>query len=268
MNVSISTVDNIFSIGKIPISNTIIWTVIILALTFVFFMYLAKGLEIRPNSKKQVIAEYMVSACRDFVSSTMGKKNIGFTPYFFALAAFLLVANLSSFVFLGIVRPPTADLATTLTLGIITFVLTQYYGLKTKGIKKYLKDFTEPVFFFLPINIIGEIANPVSLGFRLFGNITGGLIILSLVYSIFVGSAKVAMFVFFTSLILCLYLCFGKANKFTENKIVRIVAILLLIPSFFVAFCHGYFDWFAGILQTFIFCMLSMVFISSAMDEE
>jgi len=267
MNVSISTVDDILKIGNITISNTIIWTVLILAAIFAFLMYLGKELEIRPTTKRQVVAEFLVTSCRDFVGSTMGKKNIGFAPYFFALAAFLLISNLSGFLFVGVVRPPTADLATTLTLGIITFVLTQFYSIKSKGIKKYLKGFTEPIFLLLPINIIGEIANPVSLGFRLFGNITGGLIILSLIYSIFLGSVKISMFIFFVTLLLCLYLYFGKPNKFTENKYVKTIAILLLIPSFFIAFCHGYFDWFSGILQTFIFCMLSMVFISSAMDE-
>ena len=267
MGITISTVNEVFRIGNIPISNTIIWTVFVLALTFAILMFLKKDLEIRPTTKRQVIAETLVTSTRDFVSGTMGKKNVGFAPYFFSLAAFLLISNLSGFVFLNIVRPPTADAATTLTLGFLTFILTQFFAIKSKGIKKYIKSFFEPIFILLPINIIGEIANPVSLGFRLFGNITGGMIILTLAYSIFLGSATAAMFTFFTTLILCIYIKFGKPNKFTQNKFVKTITILLLIPSFFLAFCHGYFDLFAGILQTFIFCMLSMVFISSAMDE-
>lgn len=55
-------------------------------------------------------------------------------------------------------------------------------GIQTKGIKAYLKGFTEPFFLLTPINLIGEIANPISLSFRLFGNLVGGLIIMSLVY--------------------------------------------------------------------------------------
>lgn len=266
MSISISTVNDVFKIGNINISNTIIWTVFVLVLTFLILMYLAKDLQLRPTSRRQVVAETIAGGVRDFVVNVMGEKNVGFSPYFLSLAAFIIMANLSGFLFLGIVRPPTADAATTLTLGIFTFVLTQYFAIKSKGILKYTKTFFEPIFFLLPINLIGEIANPVSLGFRLFGNITGGMIIVTLMYSMFVGSWKVALFVVISTLLLCLYVFLGKQNQFTQSKLVRTVAIILLVPAFFLAFGHVYFDMFAGILQTFIFCMLSMVFISSAME--
>jgi F-type H+-transporting ATPase subunit a len=94
--------------------------------------------------------------------------------------------------------------------------------MKAKGIGAYLKGFAEPIFILLPLNIIGELATPISLSFRLFGNILGGVIIMYLLYS----------------------------------------AVPVLIPIL----PHIYFDLFAGILQTFIFVMLSMVFISLAMD--
>ena len=101
------------------------------------------------------------------------------------------------------------------------------FGIKSKGLG-YFKGFLEPVPFLLPINIVGELATPVSLSFRLFGNILGGTIIMGLVYAMF-------------------------------PKIV----IFLGIP----AALHCYFDVFAGALQAFIFVMLSMTFVSNAMDE-
>lgn len=265
MNINISTIDEVFRIGNVPISNTIVWTVFIMSIVFCLLMYLKRDMKEIPDTRRQVVCESLVTMSRDFVKNTMGEKNVGFAPYFFSLAAFLLLSNLSGFLFLNIVRPPTADLVTTLTLGILTFIMTQFFALKSKGVGGYVKSFFEPVFFLFPINVIGEFANPVSLGFRLFGNMTGGLIIITLAYSVFVRSRTVSMFVFFATLLLCLYIRFGRESNITKNKAVRVLCILLLIPSFFIAFCHGYFDIFSGTLQTLIFCMLSMIFISSAM---
>ena len=95
---------------------------------------------------------------------------------------------------------------------------------------------------------------------------TGGLIIITLAYAMFVRSRTISMFVFFATLVLCLYIRFARDSEISKNKAVRAVCIVLLIPSFFLAFCHGYFDLFSGILQTLIFCMLSMIFISTAME--
>ncbi|MCC8097911.1 MAG: F0F1 ATP synthase subunit A, partial [Eubacterium sp.] len=94
--------------------------------------------------------------------------------------AFILVSNLSGLIAL---RPPTADLATTAALALTTFVLIHFMGLIT-GKLGYFKGYLEPIPFLLPLNIISEIATPISLSFRLFGNILGGLIIMGLVYTL------------------------------------------------------------------------------------
>jgi F-type H+-transporting ATPase subunit a len=91
----------------------------------------------------------------------------------------------------------------------------------------YIKGFFDPVPFLAPLNIIGELANPVSLSFRLFGNILSGVIIMGLIY---------------------------QALGFISP---------LVTPVF-----HAYFDVFSGLIQTFIFIMLTMVFISGAMADE
>ncbi|PKM70034.1 MAG: F0F1 ATP synthase subunit A, partial [Firmicutes bacterium HGW-Firmicutes-18] len=109
---------------------------------------------------------------------------------------------------------------------------------RKKGIGKYLKGFTEPLLPMLPLNIIGELATPISLGFRLFGNIIGGLIIMNLIYSALAALSS---------------MLFGPA----------------MIPVFqagLPAVLHVYFDLFAGVLQSFIFTMLTMVYVSMAMD--
>ena len=122
-------------------------------------------------------------------------------------------------------RPPTADLAVTLSLALITFFMTQGFGLKAKGLKGWLKGFTEPVAFLTPINLIGEVANPVSLSFRLMGNVLAGTIIMGLYYGMLP------------------YLTY------------------IITPAL-----HFYFDVFAGLLQSYIFMMLSMIYVSGAME--
>jgi F-type H+-transporting ATPase subunit a len=152
----------------------------------------------------------------------MGKKFSNFAPYVGTIILFIGVANISGL--LGL-RPPTADLNTTMGLSLMTFILIHFMGVKSKGLGGYLKGFLDPMPFLLPLNILGELATPISLSFRLFGNIVGGLIIMTLVY------------------------------QALGNFAVLVPAVL-----------HAYFDMFAGLLQSFIFAMLTMVFVSLASD--
>lgn len=270
---SISMVEEGFRIGPFTVTNTMVWTWFIMIILIVLFTWLAKGAEINGTSKKQVIAEMLVNVMNNMTSSTMGARNIRFAPYFTAVIAFLGVANLSGFLFLGIVRPPTADWATTLGLALITFFLIEGWGIKTKGIKEYVKGFFEPFFLFLPMNIIGELATPLSLSFRLFGNIVGGLVIGTLIYKIFAGVNLVAGWTIIAGIIL---ICVLKLNKIAElkklspgqRKIVTFIGVICFLPIFAISFVHAYFDLWAGCFQAFIFTMLSMSFITNNMADE
>jgi len=263
----ISTVKTIFHIGPIPISNTIIWTWVIFGILTLVLLLLSRNLKLKPTGKAQLICEYLVDSVRSLVKTTMGEDKGYFGGYFFTIAGFLILSNLSGFLFLGIVRPPTADLVTTLTLGIFTFLMCQGFAIKTKGIGGYLKTFLDPFPFMLPLNIISEMSTPVSLAFRLFGNIFGGMVITGLIYSMIAGNIYTTAFIFLMSVILNILIYTGKFKKVLDNKIMKFIGIILMFPSLFAAFGHAYFDIFAGLLQTFIFCMLSMVFVSQAMTD-
>lgn len=165
--------------------------------------------------------EVVIQAINGLVKDTMGPQNMFFAPYITTLALFLLVANL--FGLLGF-TPPTSDYSVTFSLALITFALTQIFRFKSLGFLGYFKSFADPALL-TPLNVIGELANPVSLSFRLFGNILSGVIIMGLLYS-------------------------------ALGYFAPIVTPVL----------HGYFDVFSGVLQTFIFTMLTMIFISSAME--
>lgn len=206
-------------------TTTHVNTWIIMVILTAFGFYVKKKVEsftVVPETKFQVMIETIVGGFEGFTISTMGSKNKGFSMFYGPLFLFILFANLSGLIFL---RPPTADIATTFALSLMTFFMVQWYGVKSKG-PGYYKELLEPMPLLLPLNVVGELANPVSLSFRLFGNILGGTIIMGLYYAMIPW--------------------FG----------------MLGIPSIL----HIYFDVFAGTLQTLIFIMLSMTFVSSAME--
>lgn len=210
---------------KILITQTVVVTWILMLALIVFALVVRsalKNFEKVPNWKFQNMVELLVETFEGLTASSMGKDKMGFAPYFFTLFLFMTLANLSGLLAL---RPPTADINTTFAFAMITFFLIHGNGVRRKGIG-YFKGFLEPMPLLLPLNIIGELATPISLSFRLFGNILGGLIIMTLYY---------AMIPF---------------------------VLTLGLP----AVLHIYFDIFSGVLQSFIFIMLSMTFVASAMD--
>jgi F-type H+-transporting ATPase subunit a len=218
-----------FYIGDIPVSETVTVTWFIMAFLLIFSIVATRNMKKEPKGL-QLFTETLVKTINNLTTQNMGIKNAAWAPY---VGTLFLLIGISNIIGLLGLRPPTADLNTTMSLSITTFVLTQFFGMKSKGPLKYGKGFLEPIPFLLPLNIIGELANPVSLGFRLFGNITAGVVIMSLVYGA-LGSI-----------------------------------LGLAVPIFQVgipAVLHIYFDLFSGVLQSFIFTMLTMVFVSGAME--
>ncbi len=174
------------------------------------------------------VMEIFVEGIQSLVKATMGPTRVGFAPFIGTLVLYLVCANL--FGLLGF-TPPTSDYNVTLALALITTFLIHFFGIKTNGILSYLKGYFEPIPLLFPINLLGELATPISLSFRLFGNILSGVIIMSLVYS---GLNSISMF----------------------------------ITPFIAPILHSYFDVFSGLIQTFIFAMLTMVFIANKMGDD
>ncbi len=218
--------------GGIPVTETVTVTWFIMLALAVFCYFATRNLRKVPN-KFQSVVELLVESVYNLTKQTMGEDKLSFAPYMGTLLIFLAIANIAGLFGL---RPPTADVNTTLGLAMITFAMIHYNGIKSKGVGGYLKGFTEPFFALLPLNIIGELATPISLGFRLFGNIVGGLIIMNLLY--------------------------GALGSLSGSLGINIPVLMTAIP----APLHIYFDLFAGVLQSFIFTMLTMVFVAMAMD--
>lgn len=210
-----------FKLGPIEINQTIVSMWVVMAILILFSIIATRKFSWLPKGRQNLL-EMIVEGVSNFTVFIMGEKGMPFVPYIGTLMAFLLLSNTAGVWSFNLLRPPTADVNTTLALGIMTFIAIQFFSLRSKGLVKYLRAFLDPFALFLPMNIIGELAKPVSLGFRLFGNIFGGMVIMGLIY--------------------------------------QAAPFLVPVPM------HVYFDLFAGVLQTMVFSLLTMVFISLAME--
>ena len=159
--------------------EVILMTWIVFALLIIIGLCASNKKSILPKPI-QALGELIVSLLYELTEDALGKDLAKtYAPLICALFMFLLLSN-----WLGIIphlEEPTKDLNTTLGLGIMGFVIAHYAGIKSKGFKEYVKEYFQPIFFMMPLNLIGELAKIVSISFRLFGNIMGGSIIILVV---------------------------------------------------------------------------------------
>lgn len=135
-----------------------------------------------PESRSQNLVEFIVSALNNFVVGIIGPGGEKYTPFIGTIFIYILTMNM-----LGLVpglKAPTSNLSITIPMALIVFVMYNYYGIKAVGLGPYLKHLLgEPLWLaplMLPIHIIGELARPLSLSIRLFGNIFGEETILAI----------------------------------------------------------------------------------------
>ena len=176
----------------------------------------------------QNVLELMVEKLSGIVENNMGSHAPKFTNYICTIFVFILFSNISGLFGL---RPPTADYGTTFALGIITFALIHITKWRHQSFKRIWVDMCSPFppWFplWLPINLISEIAVPISLSLRLFANVLSGTVMMALVYG-----------------------------------------LLAKIAYVWPAVLHVYFDLFSGAIQTYVFCMLTMTYITQSYGDE
>ena len=199
---------------------------ILIAFSVLAGQAIKKGAEV-PGGFQNVV-ELIVEKLDAMVEATMGKNGAKYRNYIGTIFIFILFSNISGL--LGL-RPPTADYGVTFPLGVLTFILIHYNQFRYQRPKDIWKDMCSPLPPWLPIwfpiNVISELAVPVSLSLRLFANVLSGTILMTLIYS-----------------------------------------ILGWIATIWPAAFHVYFDLFSGAIQTYVFCMLTMTYISNAIGEE
>ena len=182
---------------------------------------LAKDPKAKPSGI-QAFAEQIILGLKTIPEGRIGPKWRIFFPVVATLFIFVVVSNwlgvvpLTPFahVFLGgfihhipELGPPTADLNTTVALALVVFLSTHFFGFKTRGFK-YFKHFIEPYPFFLPLNLLEELSRPLSLSVRLFGNMFGKEVILTIL------TALVSIPLFYTVPLLALALLIGFIQAF------------------------------------------------------
>ena len=213
------------------ITETVIWAWIVIACLIVFALLATRKMKQNPKGL-QAVAELIVETVYKYVHDTMGKRNMAFAPFIGTVFMFLLISNA-----LGLIgfRPVTSDLNATFAMSFMVFFIIQANSIRSKTLKGYLKHFIQPNPLLLPINILEEFTFPVSLGFRLFGNILAGVIVMELIF---------------------------KALGWLSTEVMRLPVPLLqtVLPLPLNAF----FDIFEPILQAFVFSMLTMAFIAKA----
>ena len=186
------------------------WIVFIMILAFGFFATKNRGIIPGPV---QIMGELFVNQLYGLTEDAMDKE-LGqkYGPLICALFLFLLLSNWAGL--LPFMEEPTKDLNTPLSMGLMGFFIAHYAGIRAKGFKGYIKAYFEPIFFMMPLNLIGELAKVVSISFRLFGNIMGGSIIILVVshltysvllppflnafFTIFVGTIQAFVFTMLT----------------------------------------------------------------------
>lgn len=192
-------------------SQTLIMTWVVMGIMIAFGLLATRRLGLIPNPL-QTLAELMVGGFMNLANDALEEKGRTFFPLILTLFMFLILSN-----WLGLIpflSEPSKDLNTPLGLGVMGFFIAHYVGLRTKGLKNYLKGYCEPIFFMAPLNVIGELAKVVSISFRLYGNIMGGAIIIVVVsdlvyhlilppflygfFGLFVGSIQAFVFTMLT----------------------------------------------------------------------
>lgn len=141
--------------------------------------------------KVQAVFELGYDLLRGLIRSTVAEDALFIIPLALTLFLYILVANWIEFLPLGLVpalHGANADLNQTAAMAAVVIVVVQWYSVRVLGFRGYLRRFTKPFelpwparIVFIPLNIIEEVTKPVTLSFRLFGNVFAGALIIGLI---------------------------------------------------------------------------------------
>ena len=223
-------------IQNLPVTESQVNSAIVIISVLFLCLYLTHGIKNGVWLKRHHLAELIVEKSTSMVVGNMGEYFKGFAPF---IAAILGLSGFSSLITLFGLYAPTSDINIIAGWAILVFGLITYYKMKC-GPVEYVKSFANPVLM-APLNVIGEVATPISMAFRHYGNVLSGSVISVLIAAGLQGLSSVI---------------FG---SFTDFPILQIG-----IP----AILSIYFDIFSGVLQAYIFAMLTMLYVSGGFPLE
>ena len=275
--------------GGIPVTQTMVSFFLVTVLLCVASVCLGKDLKKRPDGK-QVLVEKGVMMLQNMVVETMGAHNAHWMPFIGTIFLSSICGSLIGLT--GFLRSATADISCVIVWALMVSVIIWYNNIKNNGFVGWLKGFTEPIVVMTPMNIVSEIAQPLSMAFRHFGNVAGGGVITGILYTALsllssmilnlIAGSGIAISIVLAVVGLGLIL-WGKKNSKTGLFIFGIVCAVLAfvgileatglvagIPIMALgipAVLSLYFDLFSGFVQALVFSLLSMVYISGSLPE-
>ena len=204
-------------------------------------LYLTHGLTAKAVCRRQLVAEWIVEKCQKLVDSNMGGYFSAWAPF---VAAIMGLSAFSSLICLVGLFSPTGDVNVTFGWAILVFFLIMHYKFRG-GLWNYFIGLFKPIPVFAPMNLIGEFATPVSMAFRHYGNILSGAVISALIGSALTGLSKSLL-----------------------GWLPGVLGDMPLLRVGLPAILSIYFDVFSGLMQAFIFAMLTMLNVAGAVPWE
>lgn len=271
-------------LGGIPISQTTVSSFLVTIFLCVAFVLLGKKVEKRPG-KIQVLVEKGVTMITNLTSSAMGAHNVNWTPF---MGCLFLCSICGSYIgTTGFLRSWTADLNCTAVWALMVSFIIWFNNIKYNGIGAFLKNYLNPM------NIISDIAQPLSMSFRHFSNVSVGGIISAIVYAaltvlttVVIGLVTSVGWLMGVVLVVAgvlLYVLWARKTGKFMHKVLAVVTfavglfgalealgILTGVPIFtygIPAVLSVYFDFFSGFIQALVFTLLSMVYIAGSLPE-
>lgn len=208
--------------GWVKLNATIVFTWLIMAFLIIGSMLITRKLKTTPDiTRWQNLLEILVGGIAKHIQDITHQEPFKFLPFVGTLFIFILVSNILSII--PFYKPPTGSLSTTSALALCVFVAVPLFGLSTRSLGSYLKEYVRPSAFMLPFNVIGEITRTFALAVRLYGNLMSGTVI-------------------------------G-------------MVLLIIMPIFFPVIMQVL-GLLTGAIQAYIFAVLAMVYIASALKKE
>ena len=275
--------------GGIPITQTTVSSFLVTLFLCLICVRLGKSLKKRPDGK-QVLVEKGVLMMRNMVVESMGEHNEHWTP--FILTIFLSSICGSLIGLTGFLRSMTADLSCTMVWALMVSVIIWYNNIKHNGVLGWLKGFTEPIWVMTPMNLFSELAQPLSMALRHFGNIAGGGVITTILYTaLTMASALILRLIAASGWLVGAFLVLAgaalillgrkkrKKGRMILGGFTAALGLFGLLEHFGLlsgvpVLAYGipavlslYFDLFSGLIQALVFSLLSMVYIAGSCPE-
>ena len=275
--------------GGIPITQTTVSFFLVTVALCLACYFLGKDLKVRPDGK-QVMVEKGVMMLHNMVVETMGEHNAHWMPFIGTIFLSSICGSLIGLT--GFLRSATADISCVMVWALMVTAIIWYNNIKNNGFLGWLKGFTEPIVVMTPMNIVGEIAQPLSMAFRHFGNVAGGGVITSIIYAALSAASAGVLNLIAKSgwlmgsvLILAGVLLFvlwkkkGKVAALIFGIACALVGLVGLLQGMGIlsgvpilalgvpAVLSCYFDLFSGFVQAYVFSLLTMVYIAGSLPE-